>query len=101
MKTRAFIIVVAVLLFVLYQCVYIVDETDQVVLTQFGKVIGEPVTEPGLKFKIPFIQKPNYFAKILLDQNVLLGKLQNLPQLDRYLKFFQELLLLVESFSLN
>jgi len=67
MKFRALIIIAAILLFILYQAVYIVDETKQVILTQFGKVIGEPVTKPGLKFKIPFIQKPNYFAKNLLE----------------------------------
>ena len=67
MKTKALMIVVAILLFVLYHSVYIVNETEQVILTQFGKVIGEQVTEPGLKFKIPFIQRPNYFAKNLLE----------------------------------
>jgi len=67
MKFRALIIIAAILLFILYQSFYIVDETKQVILTQFGKVIGEPVTSPGLKFKIPFIQKPNYFAKNLLE----------------------------------
>ena len=67
MKTKALVIVAAILLFVLYHSVYIVDETEQVILTQFGKVMGEQVTEPGLKFKTPFIQKPNYFPKNLLE----------------------------------
>ena len=67
MKTKALMIVVAALLFVLYHSVYVVNETEQVILTQFGKVIGEQVTEPGLKFKVPFIQRPNYFAKNLLE----------------------------------
>ena len=67
MKTKELMIVVAILLFVLYHSVYIVNETEQVILTQFGKVIGEQVTEPGLKFKLPFIQRPNYFAKNLLE----------------------------------
>jgi len=67
MKTKALVIVAAILLFVLYHSVYIVDETEQVILTQFGKVIGEQVTEPGLKFKVPFIQRPNYFPKNLLE----------------------------------
>ena len=67
MKTKALMIVVAILLFVLYHSVYIVNETEQVILTQFGKVIGDQVTEPGLKFKVPFIQRPNYFAKNLLE----------------------------------
>ena len=67
MKTKALVIVAAILLFVLYHSVYIVDETEQVILTQFGKVMGEQVTEPGLKFKTPFIQRPNYFPKNLLE----------------------------------
>ncbi|MBW2144444.1 MAG: protease modulator HflC [Deltaproteobacteria bacterium] len=67
MKIKALIIVIAVLLFVLYHSVYVVDETNQVILTQFGKVIGEAKSEPGLQFKIPFIQKPNFFPKNLLE----------------------------------
>ncbi|MCA9399627.1 MAG: protease modulator HflC, partial [Candidatus Omnitrophica bacterium] len=44
---------------------YTVDETQQVVLTQFGKLIGEPKTESGLYFKLPW-QTPNYFDKRVL-----------------------------------
>lgn len=43
--------------------VYTVDETEQVVITQFGRVIGEPITEPGLNFRVPFIQRINVFPK--------------------------------------
>jgi modulator of FtsH protease HflC len=43
--------------------VYTVDETEQVVITQFGRVIGEPITEPGLNFKIPIVHKVNVFPK--------------------------------------
>ncbi|MBN1793806.1 MAG: protease modulator HflC [Candidatus Omnitrophica bacterium] len=46
---------------------YIVDETQQVVVTQFGKPVGEPIKEAGLKMKMPFIQKANYFDKRLLE----------------------------------
>ncbi len=49
-----------------YTAAYIVDETEQVVITQFGKVVGTPVTTSGLNFKIPFIQKTSYFPKNLL-----------------------------------
>ena len=33
---------------------YIVNESEQVVITQFGKPVGDPVTTPGLKIKKPF-----------------------------------------------
>ena len=43
--------------------VYTVDETEQVVITQFGRVVGEPVKEPGLNFRIPYVQRVNTFPK--------------------------------------
>lgn len=46
---------------------YIVDETEQVVITQFGNPVGDSVTEPGLNFKLPFIQTANYFEKRYLE----------------------------------
>jgi len=46
---------------------YIVDETKQVVITQFGKPVGDPVTTSGLHFKTPLIQEAHYFEKRLLD----------------------------------
>ncbi|MFP4415905.1 MAG: protease modulator HflC [Chitinispirillaceae bacterium] len=60
-------IFVAVLLITGLSSVYTVDETQQVVITQFGEAIGEPVTEPGLRFKTPWLQKVNYFPKNLLE----------------------------------
>ena len=47
--------------------VYIIDETKQVVITQFGKPIGAPITDAGLHFKMPFIQQAHYFEERLLD----------------------------------
>jgi len=58
--------VIAACIVVVYSSAFVVDETEQVVITQFGKVIGKPVTEPGLKFKLPFFQTANYFPKNLL-----------------------------------
>lgn len=45
---------------------YTVSETEQIVITQFGKPVGEPVLEAGLHFKLPFIQKVLRFDKRLL-----------------------------------
>jgi modulator of FtsH protease HflC len=46
---------------------YRVSETEQVIITQFGNPVGDPVTEPGLHFKLPFIQTTNYFEKRFLE----------------------------------
>ncbi|MBU4131350.1 MAG: protease modulator HflC, partial [Proteobacteria bacterium] len=59
--------VVAAVLVLVFSAAYIVDETEQVVVTQFGRIVGAPVKEPGLKFKMPFIQTANYFPKNILE----------------------------------
>ena len=63
-----FIIILSILLLiVLFSSTYVVNESEQVILTQFGKPVGEPVLEPGLKFKVPFVQKANFFDKRFLE----------------------------------
>ena len=61
------IVVVVILgLIVVGGSLYSIDQTKQVVITQFGEPIGDPITEAGLRLKIPFIQKVNYFEKRIL-----------------------------------
>jgi len=61
------IIVVVILgLIIIGGTLYTIDQTQQVVITQFGEPIGDPITDPGLHLKIPFIQKVNYFEKRIL-----------------------------------
>ena len=54
-------------LFLAGSSAYIVSEFNQAVITQFGEPVGEPITEPGLHFKIPFIQTANMFEKRFLE----------------------------------
>ena len=67
-RIGAFVVVVIVifLILVILGAFYTVREWDQVVITQFGKPIGKPKTEAGIKFKIPLIQEVNRFEKRLL-----------------------------------
>jgi len=70
MKIRTLIIPVVILIILLFSRwgpFYVVDETEQVVITQFGEPIGSAVVEPGLKVKLPVIQDANYFPKNLLE----------------------------------
>jgi membrane protease subunit HflC len=68
-STRTILIVGAVLaaLLVLLDAVYIVTETNQAIITQFGEPIGGAVTVPGLHLKAPFVQKTNFFDKRWLE----------------------------------
>lgn len=61
------IVVVIVGLIVVGGSLYSIDQTQQVVITQFGEPIGDPIIEPGLRVKIPFVQKVNYFEKRILS----------------------------------
>jgi modulator of FtsH protease HflC len=68
MKSKGIIIIgIAVALLALFASAYTVDETEQVVVTQFGKEVGSPKMAPGLYFRIPFIQNTNYFPKNLQE----------------------------------
>jgi membrane protease subunit HflC len=60
--------------------IYTVQETEQVIVTQFGNPIGEPITTPGLKFKIPFIRKVNRFDKRILEWD---GRATEMPTKDK------------------
>jgi membrane protease subunit HflC len=69
MSTRAILIVVVLIaaLIIINSAAYTVNETEQVVITQFGNPIGDPVTDPGLHFKVPFIQTLHFFDKRFLE----------------------------------
>tara|TARA_Y100001970_G_C14229445_1_gene857710 strand:- start:1064 stop:1993 length:930 start_codon:yes stop_codon:yes gene_type:complete len=60
------LIIVLFLLLLFGGAFFIVNESEQVVITQFGQPVGDPITEPGLNFKIPLIQKANYFDRRFL-----------------------------------
>ncbi len=60
------VVIVLLLLLVISGAFYTVREWEQVVITQFGRVIGEPKTEAGLYFKIPIIQEVNRYEKRML-----------------------------------
>ena len=66
-KTVTQLVGLVLILVVLSSATYQVHETNQVIITQFGNPIGDAVTEPGLHFKVPFIQKTNYFEKRFLE----------------------------------
>lgn len=85
MMTRAIALLIALIaaLIVLGSAAYVVNETEQVVITQFGDPVGDPVTNPGIHFKVPFIQAANYFDKRFLEWD---GDANQIPTKDkRYL----------------
>ena len=57
---------------------YQVDETEQVIVTQFGEPVRGPITTPGLKIKVPFIQTIRRFDKRILEWDGLPGQIPTL-----------------------
>ncbi|MDY0109472.1 MAG: protease modulator HflC [Candidatus Krumholzibacteria bacterium] len=59
---------------------YVVPEYEQIIITQFGKPVGNPVATPGLKVKLPFVQKVHRFEKRFLEWD---GEPNELPTRDK------------------
>jgi len=66
-KGTVLIIVGAIAAILLWNSVYILDETKQAIVTQFGKPVGDPRTEPGINLKVPFLHKVQFFDKRYLE----------------------------------
>ena len=79
-KNIASLVFLAIVAFVLINAIYTVNEVQQIIVTQFGKPIGEPVTTAGLKMKIPFIQEVNPIDKRVLEWD---GAPSDMPTKDK------------------
>ena len=81
-QTTSIILLVAgfILLIVFIDALYVVSETNQVIITQFGEPIGETITSPGIHIKLPFIQKANFFEKRWLEWD---GDANQIPTKDK------------------
>ena len=72
--------VIILVLIVVMSSAFIVRETDQVIITQFGKPVGDPIVTPGIKFKIPIIQHANFFDRRFLEWD---GSPNQIPTKDK------------------
>ncbi len=66
--------------FVLTSAIYTVTEIDQVIITRFGEPVSDPITEPGLHFRTPFVDTVNRFEKRFLEWD---GVPNQVPTRDR------------------
>jgi membrane protease subunit HflC len=80
MKQPILLVLMGIVVFVTMNSLYTVNEVEQVIITQFGKPVGEPVTEAGLKVKAPFIQEVNPIDKRVLEWD---GSPSDMPTKDK------------------
>jgi len=74
------IVVAVAVIAVSFSGAFVLDETQQAIVTQFGRPVGEPRTEPGMHFKVPFIQSVQYFDKRFLEWD---GDVNQVPTKDK------------------
>ena len=79
-KQIAILAVLVIGAYVLMSSIYTVNEVEQVIITQFGKPVGAPVTSAGLKVKLPFIQEVNSIDKRVLEWD---GNPSDMPTKDK------------------
>lgn len=80
LRSVAVAVTVLVVLIVANICFYTISETEQVILTQFGKTMGAPINESGIHFKWPFIQTVNRIDKRILEWD---GRPGEMPTRDK------------------
>ena len=78
--SRPLVALVAAVALLLFASVYTVSETEQVILTQFGRPLGGVLKEPGLHAKVPFIQTVHRFDKRWLEYD---GDPNEIPTKDK------------------
>lgn len=74
------LLLIALVIMILRSTLYTVDEVEQVIITQFGKPVGAPVTNAGLKAKLPFVQEVNRIDKRVLEWD---GDPSDMPTKDK------------------
>lgn len=77
---NALIVVGLLLILVLSSGLYVVSEVEQVIITQFGRPVGQAITDAGLHFKVPFVQKANRFEERWLEWD---GSPNQIPTKDK------------------
>ena len=79
-KPLAILVLLGIAGYLILSSVYTVSEVEQVIITQFGKPVGDPVTTAGLKLKLPFIQEVNPIDKRVLEWD---GNPSDMPTKDK------------------
>ena len=79
-KTVIILLVIGLFILTLKGALYTVGEVEQVIITQFGKPVGGPVTDAGLKLKLPFVQQVNIIDKRVLEWD---GDPSDMPTKDK------------------
>jgi membrane protease subunit HflC len=79
-KTTSIILILVVALLLTTRSAFVVDQAEQVIIVQLGEPVGDVITEPGLHWRVPFVQDVRRFDNRLLDWD---GDVSQIPTLGR------------------
>jgi membrane protease subunit HflC len=68
-KAQLFLPLIAALAFLAMSAIFIVDERNKALVLQFGRVVSVK-EEPGLSFKIPFVQEVVFYDDRILSRDI-------------------------------
>lgn len=80
MKNMMGLLAAVVILVVVFSSAFVVDEAEQAIIVQFGEPQGEVISDPGLHWKLPFVQEVRRYDKRLLIWD---GDVSQIPTLGR------------------
>jgi len=80
LRSLGIVLVALAILILVNLCFYTVSETGQVILTQFGKPVGQPIHDAGMRFMVPFVQTVNRLDKRILEWD---GRASEMPTRDK------------------
>jgi membrane protease subunit HflC len=79
-KLTGTLVILVVLGFIASRAAFTIDQAEQGIIVQFGEPIGDVIADPGLHWRVPFIQQVRRFDKRLLDWD---GDVSQIPTLGR------------------
>ena len=80
MKGPGLVVGAVVAIALLFSSVYTLSETEQAIVTQFGRPVGGVVKDPGLHLKVPVVQEVHRFDKRWLEYD---GDPNEIPTRDK------------------
>tara|TARA_Y100000310_G_scaffold94827_1_gene92578 strand:- start:10231 stop:11085 length:855 start_codon:yes stop_codon:yes gene_type:complete len=90
MKKIALIVLAVVVVLFLWFSLYTIDETEQAIILEFGKPMGETISSPGLHFKLPWRSVIKFENRILeydVEPQAIITKDKKKLEVDNYARW--------------
>ncbi len=90
MKKIALIVIAGLVVLFFWFSLYTIDETEQAIILEFGKPMGETISSPGLHFKLPWQSVIKFENRILeydVEPQAIITKDKKKLEVDNYARW--------------